>query len=371
MNTDFDVAVIGAGVVGLAIGRHLAEQGVSVVVMERDSRFGQAASSRNSGCIHAGAYYHTGSLKASLCLRGRNLLYEFCQRYAVPHHRCGKLFIVTEDQYVGGLDRLKTQAEVNGVDGMVALDAAGIRAREPAVHAKAGLLCPHSGVIDVPVYMLTLLGLGEAAGMTLATHTRAVAAHPTGSLWQIRFEDGGGSDTVSVRTVVNAAGLWGLDLAREVFPTRDVPKPNPLKGGYVRFTGPAPVSTLIYPDLVPGVLNPRVDATPGMDGVLRFGPNVAPAQAYDDYREPDDLVDSLLPAIQRYLPAITRERLAPDFAGVRPRIVAPAPGPSDFLFDFAPIPGWLDLWGMESPGMTASLAVAEHVHSLLSGHDLV
>ena len=367
---DFDIVVIGAGVIGLAIAERLAAGGRNLLLIEREQRFGLGASSRNTGCIHAGAYYHKGSLKARLCARGRELLYAHCARHGVAHRRTGKIFLATAPRYVTGLERIKALAADNGLDDLMEIDGADIPGFEPALRGTAALLCPQSGIVDAQELMLSLLGLAETAGTTFAPRARAVGATRGGDLWTVAI-DGAEAATVRAPLVINAAGAWATALSRQVFPERDVPTPKPVKGSYLRLEGPAVLSHIVYPDLVPGEITERVDATPGIDGALRFGPTVDDTAGIDDYTVAPGLVERLAPLIARYLPHADPARLTPDFAGVRPKIETPGGALPDFLFDWAPTPGWLDLWGMESPGLTASLAIAEHVEGMLADAGLV
>jgi L-2-hydroxyglutarate oxidase LhgO len=365
MTADFDVVVIGAGVIGISIARALAEQGLQTLLLEREQRFGTGASTRNTGCIHAGVYYHDDSLKGRLCKRGREMLYAFCVDHGIGHRKTGKLFIVTADEFLPGLDKLLAQGARNGISDLVELDSRAIKAREPHLDARAGLFCPHSGIVDTHELMLTLLGMGEAAGLTYVAGAPVEAAEQTAGGWRLHV---GGQDAARIdcRAVVNAAGIWGLALSRAVFPGRAVPEARPSKGSFLRYDAPAPLATIVYPDLVPGVITERVDATPGLDGKLRFGPSVDETASAEDYDLPDDLVQRMAPVIRAYLPDLDENRLVPEFAGVRPKIAAPGGGLSDFMFDWASEDStWLDLWGMESPGLTSCLAIAEHTQAAL------
>jgi L-2-hydroxyglutarate oxidase LhgO len=367
---DFDVLVIGAGVIGLAIARQLATAGQAVLLVEREDRYGTGASSRNTGCIHAGAYYHAGSLKAQLCLRGRRMLYEHCARFNVPHRKTGKIFLATAAEYVAGLEKIKRLAVGNGIGNLVEIDGADIAALEPQLTGEAALLCPESGVVDTHDLMLSLLGLAENNGLTFVTQAAVTGGHAVSGGWKI-IVSGVENTAISTRLVINAAGIWAPELSRLIFPEGNIPKPKPVKGSYLRLSGPSLVSRIIYPDLVPGEITERVDATPGIDGQLRFGPTVDETLSCDDYRIADGLPERLGPLIQRYLPDCDLTRLVADFAGVRPKIATKPGEISDFVFEWADEPGWLDLWGIESPGLTSALAIAEHVEDLAKEAGLV
>ena len=365
--TDTDIFIIGAGVVGLACARAFAAHGRRVIIVDKEKSHGAHTSSRNTGVIHAGVYYEPGTLKAKLCFKGRNQLYAYCQARGIAHERIGKLFIATVDAALPGLQKLYDRAIANGVDDLRIVDAAAIHAMEPGLVSLGGVICPQSGIIDTHEYMLALLGEAESDGAIFVPNTLVGGASFDGTDWQV---DIGNGDTVSARCVVNAAGLAGLNLAKSVFPGRAVPDAAPLKGAYLKLSGRSPLRHAIYPDLNPGVVLPRVDATPGLDGVLRFGPATHEAVSYDDYLPPQALIEELLPRIQAYMPQVRAEDLSYDYVGVRPRVKPDGNGPADFIFSSAPLPGWMDLWNIESPGLTSSLAIADHViEEVSSGAD--
>jgi len=364
VNYDFDVLVIGAGVIGLVTARELASRGRSVLLAEREDTFGQHTSSRNTGVIHAGVYYEPGTLKARLCLDGRQRLFEYCRSRNVPHGKIGKLFIATCEEALPGLDKILDRAGANGIDGCSKVSQGEISKREPAIKALEGVFCPHTGIVDTHQYMLSLLADCEAAGVVFSGRTEVVDAEPEDGGWSMCIRSDG-DNRVRVGTIVNAAGLSGLELAKRVFPKRELPDAAPSKGAFVRLLGKSPVSCAIYPDLNPGVILPRVDATPGLDGICRFGPASDPAESPADYSCPDGLIDRQIDMIRRYLPDIRKEDLALDFVGVRPKVAVPPRTAADFRFDWANGRNWLDLINMESPGLTASLAISTHVGDLL------
>ena len=243
---------------------------------------------------------------------------------------------------------------------------------EPFLKCDAALLCPESGIVDSYALMLSLVVLGGNHGLTLATRSRVISGKPEKGFWRVYTIDESGKKTfVRARWVVNAAGIWATGISRSTFPLRTIPEAHPVKGSYLQLTGPSPVSRIIYPDLVPGKISERVDATPGIDGKLRFGPSVDAAASYEDYRVADNLKERLTPLIQRYLLNYNTLKLSPDYAGVRPKIKTPGNGAPDFIFDWADEGGWLDLWGMESPGLTSALAIAEHVEFLAGETGLI
>ncbi len=361
---DAEVAVIGAGVIGLAVARSLAEAGHSVLLFEKENSFGQGTSSRNTETIHAGIYYTSGSLKARLCLRGKELMYEFCEKYDVNFRRTGKIFVAVREEEVPRLESTLRQAEQNGLFDMEMLDEKRLRSLEPHLAGVAGLLSPSSGIVDSHGLMKTLLLLGERAGLVFSPRSPVEGADELSSGWKIHV-GGAQQTTFDVSCVINAAGLYANQLSRSVFPDRDVPRLFPVKGSYVRYAGPSPLKHVVYPALIPGTIQERVDACPDLAGSLKFGPSVDPdPENLEDFRVPDDIVERFIPGIKRYLPNIDTSRLHADFAGIRPKIYGPADPVVDYRFDWGN-ESWLDLWGMESPGLTASLAIGEHVADLV------
>lgn len=362
---DTEVVVIGAGVIGLAVAFKVSEKGHTVILLEKEAGYGAGVSSRNTETIHAGIYYQAGSLKARLCLKGKRMLYEHCEKYNVKYKRAGKLFIAVSREELPRLEETRKQALNNGLDDLVELDEGLLRKLEPEIKAKAALLSPSSGIFDSHSFMRSLFILGKSKGVIFSPSSPALNAEPIKEGWKVQV--GGREPTqVSCRVAVNAAGLYATDLSKKVFPGRRVPTLYPTKGSYVRYSGVSPVKHIIYPSIIPGVIEERVDASPDLAGSLRFGPNVEKSRNLEDFSLEPNLVDGMLGCIKRYLPDLDISRLHPDCAGIRPKIYGPGDPIADFRFDWAPVPGWLDLWGIESPGLTASLAIGEYVRDLIT-----
>ncbi|MEY4753607.1 MAG: hypothetical protein RJA44_1282 [Pseudomonadota bacterium] len=374
-----DVVVIGAGVVGLASARALALSGREVLVLEREAGIGMATSSRNSEVIHAGLYYPSGSLKAQLCRRGRELLYAYCATRGVPHRRLGKLLVATEPGQTPKLAALQARASANGVDDLQWLDAAQAVALEPALRCHAALLSPSTGIIDSHALMLALLADAEAAGALLVLRAPVIggAAGTNGITLQV----GGASPmALQARQVVNAAGPWAPALAKRLgLAAAQVPVAHYCKGNYFSATGRSPFSRLIYP--LPDAAGLGVHVTLDLAGQLRFGPDTEwlaapdtggadfpPLQALD-YRVDPARQAGMNAAIRRYWPGLPDEALQPAYAGVRPKISAADAPAADFRLDGPAahgVAGLLNLYGIESPGLTACLALAERVTAELS-----
>ncbi|HWA68231.1 MAG TPA: NAD(P)/FAD-dependent oxidoreductase [Rhizomicrobium sp.] len=359
-----DAAVIGAGVVGLAVARQLAQAGLDVVILEKNDHFGMETSARNSEVIHAGLYYPQGSLKALLCARGRELLYDFCASHGVPHKQIGKL-IVGQAGQEGQLAAIAAAARDNSVE-LQPLTHAAIARLEPEVRADIGLYSPSTGIIDSHQYMLALLG-----DLTLVRDAEVLRAARGGDGWTLTIASDGERMALETRLVVNAAGLWAQKVAARIEGLRDVPPLYLAKGNYASLSAKAPFRHLVYPLPEPGGLG--VHVTLDMGRRARFGPDVEWLETQDpaqiDYTVSPGIAPRFAPQIARWWPSIREEMLTPDYAGVRPKLaVAGAPN-ADFRIDGPAVhglPGLVNLFGIESPGLTASLAIAEQVENLLA-----
>ena len=368
-----DVVVIGAGVVGLAVARALASAGHEVIVLEAQNAFGTITSARNSEVIHAGIYYPTGSLRAGLCVSGKARLYDFCASHGVAHQRCGKLIVATQADELAALDRLLATTQANGVHDMQPLSAAQARALEPALHCVGALLSPSTGIIDSHGLMLALLGDAERGGAMLALCSPVHRGRITSAGIELEI---GGSDpqqaptTLRARRVVNSAGLDAPALARRLagLDPRHVPREHLAKGCYFSLSGQAPFSRLIYP--APGQSGHLgVHLTLDLGGQARFGPSFEWVEQID-YDVPAAGADGFYAEVRRYWPALPDGALQPAYAGLRPKISGPGEPAADFRIDgpeLHGIPGLVNLFGIESPGLTSCLAIAERVAAQLAG----
>ena len=360
-----DCIVIGAGVVGLAIARSLAQKGRKVIILERESQFGSVTSSRNSEVIHAGIYYPADSLKAALCVRGRNMLYDFCARYRVPYRRCGKMIVATNDCQQSELRAIQLTAHANGVDDLQLI--AGDRAQrlEPALACRAALLSPSTGIIDVHSYMVALLGQAEANGAILVCRTPVERLRAEGD-GIVVVTAGIDAAVLKANCVINSAGLDAPALASvtEGLSSKHRPTAYFAKGSYFTLSGRAPFSRLIYP--VPESDGLGIHLTLDLGGQARFGPDTEWVDT-PDYQVDRRRVDTFYRAIRRYWPQLRDGSLEPGYAGVRPKIVTCGEPSADFRID-GPcehgVPGLINVFGIESPGLTASLAIADVVTEL-------
>lgn len=361
-----DTIIIGAGVIGLAIARELAGRGREILILEAEGAAGTATSSRNSGVIHAGVYYKPGSLKARACVRGRELLYKYAVARGIPHQNCGKIIVTTDESQTAKLHEWKKIAEENGLKGLHLLTPAEVQKMEPEVFCTAALYVPMTGIIDQHEYIHALLGDAENAGATVAFHSPAESG-------EIR-EDGfvlnvSGSSPMQIacRTLINAAGLGAQAFGKKLkgLAPATVPPQVLAKGNYFSLSGKAPFKMLVYP--LPVLGSSGLHATPDLGGRIRFGPDVEWVDtidySVDPAREP-----AFEESIRRYWPGLPEGALQPDFCGIRPKTARASPHDTDFILQTARehgIANLVNLYGIESPGLTSSLALAEEVARVL------
>lgn len=371
-----DCVVIGAGAVGLACGRALAQAGLSVVIVERETACGTGISARNSEVVHAGLYYPTGSRKARWCVRGARMLYDYCAQRGIAHRRCGKLLVATRPDDEAALEALRLQGLANGVEALSWLTAAQARSLEPALQCVAALWSPASGIVDSHGLMSALRLDAEAAGAVLVLASEWVGAVRDGDGWQVTVRTVGaaaGSDAddfdLHAHWVVNAAGLDAPAVAASMagFPAEAIPRRRLAKGHYFSLRGRAPFSRLIYPMPVDGGLG--IHLTLDLSGQARFGPDVEwldpdlPTGPLD-YRVDERRADAYAREIRRYWPDLPPGALVPAYSGIRPKLSGPGEPAADFRVEGPAehgCAGVVQLFGIESPGLTASMALAEAV----------
>jgi len=352
-------------VIGLAVARRLAQAGREVIVLEAAEGIGTITSSRNSEVIHAGIYYKAGSLMARMCVAGKHALYHYCNDHGVPHRNCGKLIVATTAKETEKLQSIRAHAEANGVLDMQLLSGEAARAMEPALRCDAALLSPSTGIIDSHAYMLALRGDAEDAGAFFAFHTPLLGAKAHRG--RVELDAGGEAPmTLECRLLVNAAGLNAAATARAIdgMPIELIPPAYLAKGNYFSCSAKAPFSHLIYPVPEPGGLG--VHLTLDMAGQARFGPDVEWVD-HIDYAVDPVRGERFYPAIRKYWPTLPDGALMPSYSGMRPKIVPPAVAVQDFLIQGPKdhgVEGLINLFGIESPGLTSSLAIADHVGEL-------
>jgi L-2-hydroxyglutarate oxidase LhgO len=360
-----DCVVVGAGVVGIAVARALALAGREVIVLDAAEGIGTETSSRNSEVIHAGIYYPKDSLMARFCVQGRRQLYAFCAERGVPFNNCGKLIVATDADEAERLAGIKARAEANGVEGMRLLTAAEACAMEPELHCVAALHSPATGVIDSHAYMLALQGEAEHAGAVFVFHSPVTAGRVIDG--GVAIEVGGAEPMqLGCGLLVNSAGLHAPALAGSIagMPSQLVPGAYYAKGNYFTLTGRSPFARLIYPVPVPGGLG--VHLTLDLGGQARFGPDVEWIDGID-YTVDPHRADGFYAAVRRYWPALKDGALQPGYSGIRPKIVPRGAPAQDFVVQGPQvhgIPGLVHLFGIESPGLTAAVAIADYVREV-------
>ncbi len=362
------VLVVGAGVVGLAVARAAALKGHEVIVAEQTKGIGNGVSSRNSEVIHGGMYYPTGSLRAYHCPRGRRMLYEFCASHGVPHRKCGKLIVATEPAEIAKMAAIQQQGEANGVEGLTLIEGAKARAMEPALNCIAAVHSPETGIIDSHGFMRALQGDLEDRGGMIAFNTRIERLIHTQAGWVVHYT-GSEQGELAVDAVVNSAGLGAQALARhtEDYPDARVPRLVLARGNYFGYAGRPVFSRLIYPA-------PRIDGGLGthvtldLAGRMRFGPDVEWIEE-ENYDVDPKRAESFYASIRRYWPALKDGTLQPDYAGIRPKLTGPGEPAADFMIEGPAqhgLPGLVHLFGIESPGLTSALSLADDVAGYLA-----
>jgi L-2-hydroxyglutarate oxidase LhgO len=362
------VLVVGAGVIGLAVARTAALAGHEVIVAEATGGIGNGISSRNSEVVHAGIYYPTGSMRARHATRGRRMLYQFCETHGVAHNKCGKLIVAIDAAELAKVEKLLAQGRENGVEGLELIGGNAARALEPELSCIGALRSPESGIVDSHGYMLALWGELEDRGGMIAFETPVERMAFADGRWQVEFggREGG---RIAFDAVVNAAGLGAQALARRIegYPAGKVPRLVLAKGNYFAFAGRPVFSRLIYPTPVDGGLG--VHVTIDLAGRMRFGPDVEWIET-ESYTVDPHRADSFYARIRTYWPGLPDGSLVPDYCGIRPKLTGPGEPPADFMIAGPAghgLPRLVNLFGIESPGLTASLSLAEEAVGYLAG----
>ena len=360
-----DCIVIGAGVVGLAVARALALKGREVMVLEAASAIGTGTSSRNSEVIHAGMYYTRGSLKAQLCVQGKQLLYDYCAQRGIGHSRCGKLIVATHESQVAQLQSIISKAAANGVHDLVLLDREQALAMEPQLECVAAVHSPSTGIVDSHALMLSLQGDTENAGGFVVLNTAVNHMIRAQAAIEVIATDGTG---LAANTVVNAAGLNAPQVASRIkgLDPEHVPVTFWAKGNYFTLSGKSPFSRLIYP--VPEAAGLGVHLTIDLGGQAKFGPDVEWVDSPDDLLVDPSRSDAFYAEVRKYWPGLKDGALQAGYAGIRPKLHGPGEAAGDFVIQAESthgIPGLVNLFGIESPGLTSSLAIGEVVSQML------
>ena len=365
MPAELDVAIIGAGVIGLAIACELAQQEKGIFVFDKNHTFGLETSSRNSEVIHAGIYYPEDSLKAKFCVQGKGLLYELCERHGIAHKKLGKVIVAVNENEVAQLEKLYEQGRRNGVEDLMLLSQTELKRLELNVEGKAGLLSPSTGILDSYALLRLFYNQGRDRGVEFVFNTEVMGIEKAGTTYKVQISDRDGISTFIARVVVNSAGLnadriaqlVGLDIAKAGY------KLHYCKGEYFSLSSKWRhlVSRLIYP--TPQQAGLGIHVTPGLDGKVRLGPNARYVEAID-YRVDETQKEAFYESVKTFLPPVELEDIEPEFAGIRSKLQAPGEAFRDFVIaheESAGFPGLVNLIGIESPGLTASPVIGRYV----------
>lgn len=360
-----DTLIIGAGALGLACAARLASPHQSTLIVEAESLIGSHGSSRNSEVIHAGLYYPPGSLKAALCLEGRERLYAWCVEHRVAHRRIGKLLVAVSEAERERLEALAENARASGVDDLQPVSREQLQCLEPAVRGVAALLSPSTGIIDSHAYLQSLLAAAERRGAQLVLQTRVERLEPNAAGWLVSGHSAGEPFRFRAQRVINAAGLFAQELAQHTsgLANEHIPPLHLCQGRYFSYRGRSPFQRLIYPLPQANTTGLGIHATLDLAGQLRFGPDTHYLD-HIDYRVDERLREPFAAAIARYYPGLDSSRLMPGYSGIRAKLSGPGEPPGDFMIQPGAafgLPGLVNLFGIESPGLTASLAIAERV----------
>lgn len=359
--------VVGAGVVGLAIARNLARQGHEIIILEEEPLIGQHTSSHNSEVIHAGMYYPENSLRARFCVKGREMMYDYCKTRHINHQLIGKLIVATQEDQIKRINELESLGKKNGISDLKQLSASEARELEPELTCEKALLSPSTGIVDASHLMLSLLGEAEAEGAVIACNTSLKSTILKDRKFYLHMDDG--ETVISCSNLINAAGLGAWDVARNMrhYPQDNIPTQNMTKGNYFVLQGAKPpFERLIYP--VPYDKSLGVHYLRDLGGQVKFGPDVEQLNKQQiDYKVDPARKASFEQKIRLFWPDLPEDALVPDMCGIRPRISAPKEKMADFMIESEAahgIKGLVQLFGIESPGLTSSLAIADYVGSL-------
>ncbi|WP_324732104.1 NAD(P)/FAD-dependent oxidoreductase [Pseudomonas paeninsulae] len=358
-----DTLIIGAGTLGLACAARLARAPQSCLIVEAEQLIGSHTSSRNSEVIHAGIYYAPGSLKAQLCLEGRERLYAWCAQHRVAHRRIGTLLVAVSATERSKIDALAANAQACGVHDLEYIEQARLAELEPAVRGVAALLSPSSGIVDSHAYLQSLLAAAEKQGAQLILQTRVDQLEPGPDGWIVTGRSAGEAFQLKAQRVINAGGLFAQQLAANTQGLQGIPALHLCRGRYFGYSARAPFQHLIYPLPETNTSGLGIHATLDLGGQVRFGPDTEYLE-HIDYQVDEQLREPFANAIRRYYPGLDSTRLVPGYSGIRPKLAGPGEPAADFLIQTASdhgLPGLINLFGIESPGLTASLAIAERV----------
>ena len=365
MDTEFDVTIIGGGIIGLSIGYLLSKKKLNILILESNNIVGKVNSSRNTEVIHAGIYYKTGSLKQKLCSRGKEQLYEFCNKFNVKNKKIGKIFYARNSEDLNNLDRINALAIKNDIF-LKEITKSKMNALEPNLISNQGLLSETSGIFDSYDFMEKLsLQINDNNGIISLNTSFVNAEMKNDYSWIIDIGDIDKS-LISSKCVINAAGLNALSISNKIFGVNKIISSNPVKGSYLKYTSDSPIRHIVYPAISPGEIKERVDFTPNINGGLMFGPSIERTTSLNDFSVSNSLLKRFIPTIQSSIKNIDISKINFDQSGIRPRIIYDMNSNPDFYIEWEKNTTWLNLFGIESPGLTSSLAIAEYVLAKIS-----
>ena len=363
---DTDVIIIGAGVIGLASAYYLSKSGLNVVILEKEKKYGLVTSSRSTEVIHSGTYYKKNSLKGKLCLKGKALLYEYRIENNIPHKKVPKLFLAQDEESEENLQRIQKLSIENGLNDTEIINKSDIKKMEPLINGHMALLSPSSGVFDSSSFMHSLARRCEDNGVIIAQNSEFLDAELFKDYIRLRLRLIGKEDSfISSKFVINAAGLEAVNICKKVSQVALSLEANPVKGCYARYKKKLDINHIIYPSFSPGKITERVDCTPDLNGVLRFGPSLEINSSDQDLSIPKNLIDRFERSIREYIPSIEKSQIQVDYAAFRPKIILNQDNNPDFTFKTNNEFPWLDLLGFESPALTASLAIGQSVLKII------
>ena len=360
MSIKVDVIIIGAGIIGLAVGYNLSKKGIKTIILESEKDIGTVNSSRNTEVIHAGIYYKINSLKSKLCQKGKEDLYNFCSKYNVRFKKIGKIFLAKNKEEINRLDEIYNLSYKNGLK-LKEISKKKLKLIEPNVIGLQALFSPTSGIIDSHDLIQKLNSLYlDNEGIIVCKTPFLDAKEIYNNIWEVKIGD---QDRTIIETklIINCAGLKALDISKKKFANLNNINNNHIKGAYLRYSDSKIIKHIIYPALQPGIIEERVDTTPDLYGDIRFGPSIEKINLSHDFSVPSNLIERFAPIINSYINNIDKNKLRLDQAGIRPRISIGNDKNPDFYIDWQTNHAWLDLLGIESPGLTASLAIGEYV----------
>lgn len=366
----FDVTVIGAGSIGISIAHLLSKKKYKVLLIDKENNFGLHTSSRNTEIVHAGIYYKPNSLKAKMSIQGKNLLYNFCDKYKVPYKKCGKIFLGYNNDHLKNFESIYSRAKLNGLYDLYEINSDKIINIEPNIKGKYFLRSPSSGIFDSQDFMQKMLNIGIDNDLIFSPNTELNSVEDNKTYYTLHVvENKKNKFTINSKIIVNSAGNFAVSLFEKIFDTKSFYESNPIKGNYLTCSGSPLFQNIIYPPLSPGQIEPRVDAITDLNNIMKFGPDVEEITSLDDYSVNNNIIKKFYNEISKYLKNVNINKLSLAYSGIRPKIKYKNNLHDDFVIEWYK-DKCINLFGMDSPALTASLAIADHVNSMIDKKDI-